>query len=243
MADACISHGLSLALRLLDTTTGLPVPLSDVTMEKGMPRPREADTGTLLYIDLPREDFRLQLRSRRYEDCAIEVRFSELDEKLPILDLPLVPRAGLYGGDPLFSLDGVLPGLTELSAVRPSDTNCLFREFDEKKRLLTIFNPHAHEFARPHYALVDTEAARFEFVRILKRVNDTTLKLENAPVGTYGNYSPLTPVVEGVIRPDGGYAIRFRDDGGDAKWILRYVADGEEHFKTADFRSGEELTL
>lgn len=242
MADASISHSLSLALRLLDTTTGLPVAGSEVTVSDCGQRPREADLGTLLFIDYPREDFSLTLRSRRYEDCSVDVRFSELDEKLPVLDIPLVPRDGFYGGEPLLTIEGVCPGTTEFSAVRMDDTACLYREFDAKKRLLTVFNPHLLELARPRYALVDTESVRFEYVRILRRMSDTTLKLEAAPTGSYGNYSPLTPVVEGLVRPDGGYVLRVRDSGGDAKWLLRRV-DGEgEHFEMANFRSGEELT-
>lgn len=243
MANATFTHSLSLVLRLLDTTTGLPVSFSDITLEGSRERPREADIGTLLFIDLPHEDFSLRLHSRRFEDCEIAVRFGELDEKLPLLDVPLVPRAGLYGGEPLLTLEGVCPGITELCAARPGDTSCLFREFEERKRLLTVFNPHLLSLDRPRYALIDVENARCETVRILRRVDDSTLKLDRPLMGSYGNYSPLTAVVEGLVRPDGSYIIRFRDDGSDAKWLLRYVVNGEERFKTADLRSADELVL
>lgn len=243
MAVLSITHSLSLALRLLDTTTGLSVPFSDITLPDSRVRPREADTGTLLFIDLPREDFTLRLCSRRYEDCEIAVRYAELDEKLPMLDVPLVPRSGLYGGEPLLTVEGVCPGLTELCAARPGDTSCLYREFEPRKRLLTVFNPHLLILDRPRYALVDVENGRCEPVRILKRVDDATLKLDHAITGTYGNYSPLTAVVEGLVRPDGSYTIRFRDDGSDAKWLLRCVVNGEERFKTADIRSADPIVL
>ena len=243
MADLTLTHSLSLALRLLDATTGMPVSLSDVSLTGCPERPREVETGTLLFIDLPREDFSISLSSRRFEDRPVDVHYAELDEKLPILDVPLVPRTGLYGGEPLLTLEGVCPGITELSAARPGDTSCLFREFDAKKHLLTVFNPHALSLDRPRYALIDTENGACELFQIAKRVNDTTLKLPCTLAGSYGNYSPLTPVVDGLVRPDGSYTIRVRDDGSDASWLLRYVVNGEEHFKSADFRSEDPVVL
>ncbi|MEF9972232.1 MAG: hypothetical protein RR731_07965, partial [Oscillospiraceae bacterium] len=139
-----IKHRLDLALQFMDTTTGRPVSGSVLRISRDgkLLCPLEKERGMLVFSGLGRDDFTLSISSREYENREIPIRFGEMDEKLPLLMCQMVPSAANYIPTTCLSLEGKLPGISQLTAVRMGDNACLIREFDPKKKNVTLFNPH-----------------------------------------------------------------------------------------------------
>ncbi len=244
MAVCIISHRLNLVLRFIDTTTGKPVSASELMLYadgKLLPH-SERERGTLIFTELERNDFVLTVKSRNYETYSSLVRFSELDIKLPELSIQLIPSQNNIYPVPCLELKGILPGISELSAVRFGDNYCLIREFDPRKKLITVFNPHHLELERTDYALVDPEKQSFEPFKIIKCIDEGSFKIDRVLESSFTSYFPISPVLYGMTAEDGTYVLRVRDDSSSSKWIIRYKTGQQSQFFLTDLRSEHEIT-
>lgn len=233
------THRLDLALRLVDTTSGRNVSGRSTAAFVDGKQVRFGEKGdqVLIFRNLEKRAFRLTITSPLYETAEVDVDLEKLDARLPLLEIHLVPGRNYIPGIELLSVEGTLPGIQELSAVRMGENSCLIREFDPRRRQATVFNPHHLALDRVHYALVDPDRGTCEPFRILRMVNDQTLKLDRVLEMSFRNYFPITPQVLGKTGADGSYCLRLRDDGTQARWLIRWVVDGEARFRTVDFRS------
>lgn len=232
------THCLNMALRLVDTTTGRNVSGRKISIAadgKQMPF-RMKDDWVLIFGEMEKRTFHLEICAADFEGVEMDVDLDGLDPKMPLLEIHMVPGKNPSGGQPMLSVEGTMPGIQELDAVRVGENSCLIREFDPRRRQAKVFNPHHLSLDRVHYALVDPDKGVFEPFRILRMVNDQTLKLDRIIEMPFKNYFPVTPRILGLIRPDGSYCLRLRDDSTQAKWLIRWVVDGEAHFRTVDFR-------
>lgn len=238
-------HSLDLALRLVDTATGRVLAGRDLELRRDgrRVRPLEKEDGYLIFLGEGRRDFDLSVRLRGYEPRQVRVAYAALDKALPLLELHLIPGKDYAPGVPCFSLEGTCPGITALDAVRAGDSACLIREFDPRKRLVTLFNPHKLELDRTFYALVDPDRETYEPFRLVKRIDFQVYKTDRAIETRFGNYFPVCPMVFGGADPDGGYRLRVRDETAQARWIVRWEAGGQTFFQTVDFHRPETLTL
>ena len=238
-------HSLDLALRLVDTATGRVLAGRDLELRRDgrRVRPLEKEDGYLIFLGEGRRDFDLSVRLRGYEPRQVRVAYAALDKALPLLELHLIPGKGYAPGVPCFSLEGTCPGITALDAVRAGDSACLIREFDPRKRLVTLFNPHKLELDRTFYALVDPDRETYEPFRLVKRIDFQVYKTDRVIETRFGNYFPVCPMVFGGADPDGGYRLRVRDETAQARWIVRWEAGGQTFFQTVDFHRPETLTL
>ena len=239
------THRLDLALRLVDTTTGNNIPgrgiavwIDDARVGFG-----EKPDHMLILQHLEKRQFRIKITSPSYETAELEVDLDALDSKLPLLELHLVPGSRYPGGMEFWEVAGTLPGIQELSAVRLGENACLIREFDPRRRQAKVFNPHHLAMDRVHYALVDPDRGECEPFRILKLIDDQTLKLDRVLEMKFKNYFSVTPLVFGKISPDGSYIMRLRNDAADARWLIRWVAEGEMHFRSVNFRETARVIL
>lgn len=240
-----ISHTLDLAVRLVDTTTGRVVVGQDITLLYDGKRVGHMDKGGhLILTGRGRKDFTLTVRAPGYDPQVLPIRYEELDPHLPQLELQLIPSLNYYTPVPCLTLSGSLPGLKALSAVKAGDSACLIREFDPRKRVLTLFNPHKLELDRTHYALVNPDEETFEPFQVVRRLSDQQFKIDRVLETQFGNYFPICPIVFGRVDAEGGYCLRVRDNSSQQRWLIRLVdqADGAG-FNTVDFRKPDSLTL
>lgn len=231
------THELDMALRPVDTTSGSTVYDRQLAVYLDDERVRCVEKGgILIFQNLPRRRFRLELRSPHYEPECRDVDLDALPKGLPLLELHLIPGPAYPGGVEFLTLEGRCPGISELSAIRVGDNACMIREFDPRKRLIKLFNPHHLSLDRMLYALADPDSGSYEPFRILKMVDEQTAKIDRVLETEFRNYFPITPTVLGKCSPDGRYCLRVRDNGTQACWVVRWVADGVPHFHTVDFR-------
>ena len=232
------THRLDLALRLVDTTSGSNVSGRGVRISiDGDPVSfGEKQDQVLIFQNLEKRTFRLGITSREFEPVQLQVDLDGMKKDLPLLEVHLIPSRQYLGNTEFLTIEGKLDGIQELSAVRLGENACLIREIDPRKRLVKVFNPYHLALDRVQYALVDPDQKRYEPFHILRLVDDQTLKVDRTPEMPFRNYFPITARISGVTRPDGSYCLRVRDEGEEARWLVRWVTQGEVKFREIDFR-------
>ncbi len=231
------THSLNLALRLVDTTSGADIPGWELEIRiDGQLTRCEEKGGVLIFQNLRQRQFSLSLRSPHYEPVDQAVDLDALPHGLPLMELPMIPSANFPGGTEFLTLEGTLPGISALSAVRSGENACMIREFEPRKRLMKLFNPHHLSLDRMLYGLVDPDHGSYEPFRILHMADDQTAKTDRVLETAFRNYFPVSPMVLGKWDETGRYCLRVRDDGTQARWIIRWEAGGTAHFQTVDFR-------
>jgi len=239
-----IRHSLDLVLRLIDTTTGRALTGGRIDLLRDGGRLHfERREDSLLFIDNGREDFDLLVRARGFEERRVRVAYGELDEKMPALELHLIPDGRTESGGPVLTLAGEYPGISSIDAVRAGDAPALMREYDERRRLMKIFNPHHLEMNSVFYGVVDPDGGSYEAIEIEKRLSESEYKLARKPAKELKNNAPVTRMVFGSVVGSGRYLLRVRDDSREAKWLVRCTADGKEAFYPIDFKQPETLAL
>lgn len=239
------THRLDMALRLVDTTSGWNISGHKISVFADGEQVRFSEKGDhmLIFQNLGKRAFHMKITSPDYEPVEREVDLDTMSSGVPLLEVHLIPGRNFPGGTEFLEMEGLLPGIRELSAVRLGDNACLIREFDSRRRMVTVFNPHRLALDRVQYAVVDPDRGMFEPFQIQRQVNDQTLKIDRLLEMPFKNYFPITPEVFGVTRPDGSYCLRLRDDAKDARWLIRWVTDGDPQFRMVDFRKTERLKL
>lgn len=243
--DIQIRYQLSLAFRLLDTTSRRVLTGSEVKLlRNGEPIPSvQRPGGYFILVNYPREDFILGIRAKGFEPVDFPVRYGELGQKLPELTIHLIPEKASF--DPLsgVSIEGVLPGIRSLAAAKPDGGSCFIRGFDPKKKLLTVFNPNSLSFGRVYYALVDPENDSFEPFSIVEERSRELYLIDRALPKDFRPSFPISPIVFGRAGAEGDYCLRLRDEGGSPRWILRWETDEGAFCRAVDIRRPETFRL
>ena len=246
MADhTVIRHQLDLVLHLVDTTTGsLLTGVGARFFCGGKPLHfLSKGDGHLLLMGRGREDFRLTVELRGYLPRTIDVRYEELSEKMPLIELPMIPDGSAPALVQYVDLEGKLEGLSALDAVWLGDRSCMIRDFNAKKKSLTVFNPYRLLLDRVFYALVNPQEQVYEPLEIEERISDTQFLLKQGLSMEYGSNFPIARRVFGLVREDGSYLLRLADRGGDSRWLVRCVMGEKEWFQAVDAKVPQESPL
>lgn len=233
-----VVHRLDLVLRLIDTTSGRNVSSAGACVAvDGVPVPfGRKEGGMLIFQNLGKRHFHLRTAPLGWEPMETEVDLDALPKGLPLLELHLIPQRNQAGAAEFLCLEGRLPGIESLSAVRAGENACLIREFDARRRTMKIFNPHHLDLNRVHYGLTDPDRGVWEPFRVTGMPDEQTLKTDRVLEMAFKNYFPVSPAVQGRADASGEYCLRLRDDGAEARWIVRWSVGGEARFRTVDFR-------
>lgn len=240
-----IRHGLDLLVRLIDTTMGTAVSGRELSFLYNGKQvfPLVKDDGSYAFTGIGRDDFELSVSAFGYEEKKLTVSFETLEARLPALELHMIPNRYYAASKPCFTMEGRLPGLASIDAVKIGDNPCFIREFDERKRIIKIFNPHLLEMKHVHYAVVNPDEETYEAFELKDRISDQSYKTNKKLEKEFSSNYPICRVVFGAVRADGQYLLRVRDSSGDARWIIRFIADGKEKFQTVDFNLPQTLKL
>lgn len=243
--DAVIRHRLDLRLRLTDTATGRALEQAGIAfLMDGEPvLPLFKGDGDYVFLGTGRKDFRLMIRAPGFEAQEAEVIYGSLDESMPSLELHLVPGRNYRSPVPLHSMEGTLEGLGELDAVKLGDGPCQIKEFDQRKRVMTIFNPHRLELSMLFYAVVNPDSMYYEPFAVEEILTEETLRIDHKLVRPYAIHFPVSRRVFGNVGKAGDYTLRVRNDTRDSRWVVRYTTKEGEHFQLVDFTCRETAVL
>ncbi len=247
MEEGVIRCRLDLVIRLEDTTTGMPVSEYGAKFlfnDKPI-YPKSDGNGNFILINSGRENGLMQANVDGYEPCFVYVEYEKLDERMPTVDLFLIPSENLFA-DPkdVFTLSGRLEGIAALEAIHLGRPSSSTREYDPKRRILTIFMPNRRmNMIHSYYGIANIAQGRFEDITILSDLGGKKVRLKEPLQEEFSPNSPIFRIIFGQVDANGNYLLRVRNDGKNQKHLIRYVVNDEVRFKTIDFNQIDEDTL
>ncbi len=238
---------LGLLIWLVDTSTGAAVEENNVRFyaNGAMIRPEPRGEGSFVLINTERTDFRLDVEVYGYEKESIDVRFEELDDRIPTCVVFLIPSEKNAKGVTVTSIFGNLPFLESLEAVDPSRVICRLSDFTVKTKKMTVIKQAGKtlDMAYGQYALLQADGKRYEKIVVSETDGESKLTLTDLLQMPYTVNAPIARVIFGRVDPDGNYLFRIRDDAGKLSLLVRYVVKGEVFFQQIDLRDPENNRL
>lgn len=243
MADAGIQYRLDLIVRLVDTTTGEPIPeRQTVFMENGgVVSFLERGMGVYILLNHGRQDTRFQVKTAGFEPESFPVCYGELDSRFPTVTLYLMPVMKRTGFVDVLNLEGRLDGITRLEAADLNRPAAVIQGYHPRKQTLNLMESRLLE--EEAYAMVHPGAGRWERFRIKKQPDRLRLQLASPLEEACEAQEPVARIIRGKVYPDGRYLLRIRAQGGRADYLIRYEVKGEVRFMQIDFYSMEERRL
>lgn len=236
-------HKLDLLLSLINTTTGVEITDSDLYIERNGEKLNFMNKGggNLVFINIGRENFILKVKVKGFYEKTVPVVYEELDSNLPVLEVHMIPNDYYQITKPCHTFTGTRNGLISIDAVKMSYGSCQTKGYDERKRIINIFNPHRIEMKNVFYAIVNLEKGEYEVFEIVKRVSDEALEIKNKLQKEFLSYYPISKIVFGEVSEDGNFLLKVAKDAGNAKWIVRFTFKEEEIYKVVDFNRPETM--
>ncbi len=229
---------LGLLIWLIDTTTGASVEENNVQFfadgKRIYPEPR--GSGCFVLINTEPADFCLDVAAYGFERKSIDVRFEELDDRIPTCVVFLIPSEKNAKGGSVTSIFGNLPFLESLEAVDPSRPVCRLSDFTAKTRKMTVIKQSGKtlEMDYSQYGLLQADGKRYEKIIVSDTDTVSKLTLKEPLKWPYTVNASLCRVIFGSVTPDGDYLLRIRDDSSKLSLLVRYAVKGEIYFQQID---------
>lgn len=235
-AQATIHHRLDLALRLIDTVTGRVIPERDVRFLSYPPDKKAIPKGGGLYLFLNtgREDFDLEVLVYGYEPKTIRITYPLKEEWMPIREVYLLPIDNPVT-EHVLTLRGNLSGIEEIEAVSLTDMSCCIKEFDARKRIITILNQRNKRFHHIHYGLLNRECTAYEHFELEKEISLQSIKCKKKLEQPFFINQPIVRVVFGQTNEQGDYILKVQNEE-QPQYLVRFVVNGETFYQRVDFR-------
>jgi sulfur relay (sulfurtransferase) DsrC/TusE family protein len=234
-AQATIHHRLDLALRLIDTVTGKVILERNTQFFTQSPGKKAIPKGGGLYIflNIGREEFELDVHVYGYEHQKVKITYPEQEEYMPIREIYLIPLDNPVL-EQVLTLRGNLPGIEEIEAVSLTDTNCCIKEFDARKRILSVLNQKNIRFHHIHYGLINRVRTAYEHFEVEKEISLQEIKCKKKLEQEVQINQPIVRVIFGQTNEQGDYVLKVKNDE-IAQYLVRFVADGKVFYQKVDF--------
>lgn len=245
MKAAIIHHRLDLLIRLLDTTTGYEVRERDVHFYEDEKElfPLYRGDGIYAFVNFERINRKFRVRAYGYEEIKVSICYENMDSAIPTQEIFLIPSEDISKGEPVISFTGKLSGISHLEAVSLEPSHCSINSFDERKRIMKLFKTRQSNMENRYYGLIHMEEQTYERFEVEKELVDSGLKIKEPLVESFSVNSPIARIIFGMVKEDGSYCIRVRDNRDYLIYLLRYVVGGEVKFRILDFRKPEKTIL
>lgn len=246
MALITIKHRMDLDLELLDATTGIGITDSRVVFYsdgKIFPMVRRQN-GNYILIDSPRLNRQIRVEIYGYEPTIVDVNYEELDEMRPLIQVLMIPQITDSNFTSLWSIEGELPGITDISAVVPSAAPFSYHSYDRARKMVNILNPHKVELIGKDYGLIHSDGLSFEAVEAIELKVQTKLMLTALLEEEFEVSNPIGRIIFGRVDKDGKYLLRVKASStADKNVIICYHVDGKRRYQVLDFSNARELQL
>lgn len=238
MADAQINYKLDLIVRLVETTSGRMVSQRQVIFKSDgqiVPFLRR-DEGVYVLLNHGRQDIVLDVSVLGYLPTSVEVKYEDLSEVFPEIEVPLIPESGTNGFVDMITLEGECLGLTSIEAVSLVKPHGGAAGYQERKQVLKLYN--SKPMGESEYAILHGER-EFEIFRIKKRLDKLSLKLVSPLTSGCKPEEKIVRIVKGKVDKNGRYLLRLLNEGNGTEYLVRYVVKGKVSFKKISADSPE----
>ena len=235
VAHATIHHKLDLALRLVNTVTGSVVEeyntkfITKLTGIKAIPK----QGGVYLFLNIGSEEFEMEVHVYGYEPQKVQIKLSKQQGLMPIHEIYLLPLETPIHED-ILTLRGKLSGIEEIEAVSLSDSICCIKEFDARKRMMSVLNQRNVRFHHIHYGLINQERTEYEHFEVEKEISPQEIKCKQKLEKEFHINQPIVRIIFGQIKDQNEYILRVKNDE-NAKYLVKYVVDGKTFYQMVDF--------
>jgi len=230
VADAQISYKLDLIVRLVETTTGRMVSQRQVVFKSDgqiVPFLRR-DEGVYVLLNHGRQDMVLEVTVLGYLPTSVDVKYEDLSEVFPEIEVPLIPEFGTSGFIEMITLEGECSGLTSIEAVSLVKPHGGAAGYQERKQVLKLY--YSKPMEESEYAILH-ENQEFEIFRIKKRLDKLSFKLVSPLTMGCKPEEKIVRIVKGKVDQNGRYLLRLLDEGNGTEYLVRYVVKGKVSFK------------
>lgn len=237
-----ITHKVNLVIYLIDNITGYSVetPMKLALEPEHKAQVIHKSNGTHAVLGLPEGEINLKLQVHGYEETEIKAFITE--EPFPTeVTVFLSPNEFYMENIAYKTISGVHKGIKYLEAVRYNSEFCRYKELDERKRIITIYNQKGKEFKETPYAIIH-ESGTYERLKIIKRISSEKIKVQDIPEKAYQVGDKINRICFGRVDEDGNYEIKLADEGNE-KYLVKYADEGGEYFKLLDFKAMESFEL
>lgn len=240
-----IRHRAGLIVRLIDTATGREIVQRDVRFVRDGETvfPMQRPDGTLVFLDFPPDACSFTVCAGRFLPRQVSLTEQQLATRPPLVEIHLVPDAAYAARWPCGTVEGRWPGIEQIDAVRLSDADCLAQSFDERRQILTLFNPHHLALDRTYYAVVNPDVCRYEPIEIMEQCSEQKFRLTAPLQQPFGNSFPVARRVLGAVLPQERYVLRVPEDSSDRRWLVRWRSGGRDFYQMVDFALPDSVTL
>ena len=243
MDDMHFTFRLDLVVRLLDTTTGIPIAQRQIffSAEGQVLKFFQRGIGVFILMNQGRKDMKLTVDAAGYESRTIDICYDALSTKFPEIEVPMIPKVKEYGYNDILTLEGEMPGMESIDAVPWKFPCAVAAKYLAPRRLMKLFS--AKSLEERSYALIHEDSMEFEEFLIAGKQDKLTLVLRYPLEGACAPEETITRIVRGNVDPSGKYLLRVQQDGSGTDYLVRYVVDGKAAYKRIVFEHPEERRL
>ena len=241
MAIVITAH-LTLAVRLVDTTTGRELTETDIRFYIGndMVHPMRKGSGTYIFVNMSKEDFLMRICARGYDDIDVNVQHETLDPRLPILDVFLMPSEKNMVGGPILQINGTLSGLEYLEAIDLGHPIGVFQSAVTKKEvtkmtLLPTTQGGGVALDSISYAILSKDQSRYEVFTVKEQDSATSVILRAQMKTEHELNDRIFRIVYGRAGPKGAFVLKVRDESSVLNYLLHFKAGKFEYLRPIDF--------
>ncbi len=239
-----ITAKLTLAVRLVDTTTGRELTETDIRFffNGGLVHPMKKGSGTYVFVNMGKEDFLMRICAYGYDEEELDIKYETLDPRLPLLDVFLMPSEKNQRGGSVIKINGNLPGLESIEAININRPIAAFQSVATKKEVtkltllpMTLGGGVALESMA--YAMLSKDQMRYEVFTVQEQDAAMSVILKSQLKFEHELNDRIFRIIYGRAGPRGDFILKVRDDEKVLEFLLYFKLNGKEYIRPIDFHS------
>ena len=241
-----ITAKLSLAMRLIDTTTGKELTETNVRIYKdgNMLRPIKKGEAVYVFVNEGKEDSLMQIKAYGYDDQDVKVTYETLDPRLPMIDVFLMPSEKNRVGGSVLEIHGTLSGLEFIEAINLNRPVGLFHSVQEKREvvrmnLLPLTAGGGVKLDNITYALLSETKERYDCFNFIEQDAPLSVVLDGPIKAEHKLNDGIFRIIYGRAGPDGRFSLKVRDDSSSLPHLIHFKVGEDEYFKLLDFHNAK----
>ena len=237
-----ISAKLTLAVRLVDTTTGLELTESDISfyLNGGLVHPVRKGSGTYAFINMSKENFLIHICAYGFDDAELDIKCDALDPRLPLIDVFLMPSEKKQRGGSVIKITGNLPGLESIEAINMNRPIAAFQSVTTgrgitRMTLLPMTLAGGVALDSMAYAMLSKDRMRYEVFTVQEQDAATSVVLKSKLKVSHELNERIFRIIYGKAGPKGDFILKVRDEATVLDYLLHFKVDGREYVRPIDF--------